>query len=128
MLESFPHQPAFAVVQSELEDLCFALLNPDCYQKLHEERNQLWKVNVVSPSMAAEAERALAEADRVLDRALAAESSHSESSAESSHSESSQAAASHSHSASGALVEAEATSSSDAGPVQHKGDTSRLLS
>lgn len=32
------------MMQSELEDLCFAILHPDCYQKLHEERNKLWSL------------------------------------------------------------------------------------
>ena len=31
-------------MQSELEDLCFAILHPDCYKKLHEERNRLWSL------------------------------------------------------------------------------------
>lgn len=46
-------------LQSELEDLCFAVLHPGCYRKLHAERNQLWQRNVVSPSIAEEADRAL---------------------------------------------------------------------
>ena len=46
-------------LQSELEDLCFAVLHPECYRKLHAARNELWKRNVVSPSVAEEADRVL---------------------------------------------------------------------
>lgn len=46
-------------MQSELEDLCFAVLHPDCYKKLHSERNELWKRNVVSPVVALEADQVL---------------------------------------------------------------------
>ena len=46
-------------MQSELEDLCFAVLHPECYRKLHAARNELWKRNVVSPSVAEEADRVL---------------------------------------------------------------------
>ena len=50
-------------LQSELEDLCFAVMHPGCYRKLHTERNELWKRNVVSPSVAAEADRVLGSYD-----------------------------------------------------------------
>lgn len=50
-------------MQSELEDLCFAVMHPCCYRKLHTERNELWKRNVVSPSVAAEADRVLGSCD-----------------------------------------------------------------
>ena len=46
-------------LQSELEDLCFAVLHPECYRKLHAARNELWKRNVISPSVAEEADRVL---------------------------------------------------------------------
>lgn len=52
-------------MQSELEDLCFAVLHSDCYRKLRAERNELWKRNVVSPALAKEAERVLSAYDAV---------------------------------------------------------------
>ena len=35
------------------------MLHPECYRKLHAARNELWKRNVVSPSVAEEADRVL---------------------------------------------------------------------
>ena len=48
------------IVQSELEDLCFAILHPECYRRLYLERNDLWQKKMVSPSVLEEADRMLA--------------------------------------------------------------------
>ena len=48
------------MLQSELEDLCFATLDPECYRKLYHERNELWQKKLVSPAVLEEADRALA--------------------------------------------------------------------
>ena len=51
------------MLQSELEDLCFAILHPDCYRKLHAERDSLWQINVVSPSVADDTDKVLGSTD-----------------------------------------------------------------
>lgn len=46
--EGNPALSSYWPLQSELEDLCFAILHPDCYKKLHEERNKLWSLEPAS--------------------------------------------------------------------------------
>lgn len=50
-------------LQSELEDLCFAILHPDCYRKLHEERNKLWSLEPVPTLTAVEADHLLKQSE-----------------------------------------------------------------
>lgn len=59
------NNPKCVHVQSELEDLCFAILHPDCYQKLHEERNNLWALEAAPSALTQEADKFLSNAVRL---------------------------------------------------------------